>query len=154
MRKELREKMKNKKDRLLLESEVVAAVDKHTNNYNRLDDDVTCILEEVEEKATIITMKPEDYKHRDVPDDLFISPTSEVKKEENRFKTIRKVLDRYDKDISPNILRALSYAIHKDFGSDGIEEMMFWLKFFKHNFYSGSEFQKLLQKQIEEELGE
>lgn len=146
--------MKNKKDRLLLESEVVAAVDKHTNNYNRLDDDVTCILEEVEEKATIITMKPEDYKHRDVPDDLFISPTSEVKKEENRFKTIRKVLDRYDKDISPNILRALSYAIHKDFGSDGIEEMMFWLKFFKHNFYSGSEFQKLLQKQIEEELGE
>lgn len=146
--------MKNKKDRLLLESEVVAAVDKHTNNYNRLDDDVTCILEEVEEKATIITMKPEDYKHRDVLDDLFISPTSEVKKEENRFKTIRKVLDRYDKDISPNILRALSYAIHKDFGSDGIEEMMFWLKFFKHNFYSGSEFQKLLQKQIEEELGE
>lgn len=146
--------MKNKKDRLLLESEVIAAVDKHTNNYNRLDDDVTCILEEVEEKATIITMKPEDYKHRDVPDDLFISPTSEVKKEENRFKTIRKVLDRYDKDISPNILRALSYAIHKDFGSDGIEEMMFWLKFFKHNFYSGSEFQKLLQKQIEEELGE
>lgn len=146
--------MKNKKDRLLLESEVVAAVDKHTNDYNRLDDDITCILEEVEEKATIITMKPEDYKYKDVPDDLFISPTSEVKKEENRFKTIRKVLDRYDKDTSPNILRALSYAILKDFDSDDIEEMMLWLKFFKHNFYSGSEFQKLLRKQIEEELGE
>lgn len=144
--------MKNKKDRLLLESEVVAAVDKHTNNYNRLDDDITCILEEVKEEATIITMKSEDYKG--VSDDLFISPTSEVKKEENRFKTIRKVLDRYDKDISPNILRALSYAILKDFDSDDIEEMMLWLKFFKHNFYSGSEFQKLLQKQIEEELGE
>lgn len=146
--------MENKKDRLLLESEVIAAVDKHTNNYNRLDDDITCILEEVEEKATIITIKPEDYKHGDVSDDLFITPTSEVKKEENRFKTIRKVLDRYDKDISPNILRALSYTIHKDFGSDDIEEMMFWLKFFKHNFYSGSNFQELLQKQIEEELGE
>lgn len=146
--------MANKKDRLLLESGVIAAVDKHTNNYNRLDDDITCILEEVKEEATIITMKPEDYKYRDVPNDLFITPTSEVKKEENRFKTIRKVLDRYDKDISPNILRALSYAIHKDFGSDGIEEMMFWLKFFEHNFYSRSNFQELLQKQIEEELGE
>ena len=129
-------------------------MDKHTNNYNRLDDDITCILEEVKEEATIITMKPEDYKYRDIPNDLFITPTSEVKKEENRFKTIRKVLDRYDKDISPNILRALSYAIHKDFGSDGIEEIMFWLKFFEHNFYSGSNFQELLQKQIEEELGE
>lgn len=146
--------MANKKDRLLLESGVIAAVDKHTNNYNRLDDDITCILEEVKEEATIITMKPEDYKYRDIPNDLFITPTSEVKKEENRFKTIRKVLDRYDKDISPNILRALSYAIHKDFGSDGIEEIMFWLKFFEHNFYSGSNFQELLQKQIEEELGE
>lgn len=148
--------MANKKDRLLLESEVIAAVDKHTNNYNRLDNDITCILEEVKEEATIITIKPEDYKHRDGSDDdlFFIPPTSEVKKEENRFKTIRKVLDRYDKDISPNILRALSYAIHKDFDSDDIEEMMFWLKFFKHNFYSESEFQKLLQKQIEEELGE
>lgn len=115
--------MANKKDRLLRESEVIAAVDKHTNSYNRLDDDITCILEE-------------------------------VKKEENKFQTIRKVLDRYDKDISQNILRALSYAIHKDFDSDDIEEMMLWLKFFKYNFYSGSEFQKLLQKQIEEELGE
>ena len=146
--------MANKKDRLLRESEVIAAVDKHTNNYNRLDDDITCILEEVEEEAAIITIKPEDYKHGDVSGDLFITPTLEVKKEENRFKTIRKVLDRYDKDISPNILRALSYALHKDFGSDGIEEIMFWLKFFENNFYSGSEFQKLLQKQIEEELGE
>ena len=102
----------------------------------------------------LLVLKPEDYKHGDVSGDLFITPTLEVKKEENRFKTIRKVLDRYDKDISPNILRALSYAIHKDFGSDGIEEIMFWLKFFENNFYSGSEFQKLLQKQIEEELGE
>ena len=144
--------MENKKDRLLLESDVIAAVDKHTNSYNRLDDDITCILEEVKEEATIITMKSEDYKG--IFNDLFITPTSEVKKEENRFKTIRKVLDRYDKDISPNILRALPYAIHKDFGSDGIEEMMFWLKFFENNFYSGSEFQELLQKQIEEELGE
>ena len=142
--------MENKKDRLLLESEVIAAVDKHTNNYNRLDDDITCILEEVNGIDNVEVTN----KRRGDMCLSFGVPEEETKKEDNRFKTIRKVLDRYDKDISPNILMALSYAIHKDFGSDGIEEMMFWLKFFKHNFYSESEFQKLLQKQIEEELGE
>lgn len=146
--------MVNKKDRLLLESEVIAAVDKHTNSYNRLDDDITCILEEVQEEACIITMKTDNYKGGDGSYILSIPPKEEVKKEENRFPTIRKVLGRYDKDTSPNILRAFSYAILKDFDSDDIEEMMLWLKFFKHNFYSGSEFQKLLQKQTEEELGE
>lgn len=142
--------MENKKDRLLLESEVIAAVDKHTNNYNRLDDDITCILEEVNGIDNIEVTN----KRRGDMCLSFCVPEEETKKEDNRFKTIRKVLDRYDKDIDPNILRALSYAIHKDFDSDDIEEMMFWLKFFKHNFYSESEFQKLLQKQIEEELGE
>ena len=145
--------MANKKDRLLRESEVIAAVDKHTNNYNRLDDDITCILEEVKEEAAIITIKSEDYKHGDFSGDLFITPTLEVKKEENRFKTIRKVLDRYYKDITLNIFMALPYAIYKDFSSDGIEEMIFWLKFFENNFDSGSNLQELLQKQIEEKLG-
>lgn len=142
--------MENKKDRLLLESEVIAAVDKHTNNYNRLDDDITCILEEVNGIDNVEVTN----KRRGDMCLSFGVPEEETKKEDNRFKTIRKVLDRYDKDISPNILMALSYAIHKDFGSDGIEEMMFWLKFFENNFYSGSNFQELLQKQIEEELGE
>lgn len=142
--------MENKKDRLLLESEVIAAVDKHTNNYNRLDDDITCILEEVNGIDNVEVTN----KRRGDMCLSFGVPEEETKKEDNRFKTIRKVLDRYDKDTSPNILRALSYAIHKDFGSDGIEEMMFWLKFFENNFYSGSNFQELLQKQIEEELGE
>lgn len=142
--------MENKKDRLLLENEVIAAVDKHTNNYNRLDDDITCILEEVNGIDNVEVTN----KRRGDMCLSFGVPEEETKKEDNRFKTIRKVLDRYDKDISPNILMALSYAIHKDFGSDGIEEMMFWLKFFENNFYSGSNFQELLQKQIEEELGE
>lgn len=142
--------MENKKDRLLLESEVIAAVDKHTNNYNRLDDDITCILEEVN---GIDNVEVTNKRRGDMCLSFGVSE-EETKKEDNRFKTIRKVLDRYDKDISPNILMALSYAIHKDFGSDGIEEMMFWLKFFENNFYSGSNFQELLQKQIEEELGE
>lgn len=39
-------------NRLLLESEVIKVVDKHTNDDSRLDDDISCILEEVD-TATI-----------------------------------------------------------------------------------------------------
>ena len=39
-------------DRYLLESEVVKAVDRHTGDDGRLDDDITCILEEVEDEFT------------------------------------------------------------------------------------------------------
>lgn len=39
-------------NRLLLESEVIKTVDKHTNDENQLDNDISCILEEVE-TATI-----------------------------------------------------------------------------------------------------
>ena len=34
-------------NRLLLESDVIKAVDKHTNDDDRLDNDISCILEEV-----------------------------------------------------------------------------------------------------------
>lgn len=34
-------------NRLLLESDVIRAVDSHTNDDNHLDDDISCILEEV-----------------------------------------------------------------------------------------------------------
>lgn len=34
-------------NRLLLESDVIKAVDKHTNDENQLDNDIRCILEEV-----------------------------------------------------------------------------------------------------------
>ena len=37
-------KMEN---RLSLESEVIKTVDKHTNDENQLDNDISCILEEV-----------------------------------------------------------------------------------------------------------
>ena len=39
-------------NRLLLESDVIRAVDKHTNDKNQLDNDISCIIEEVE-TATI-----------------------------------------------------------------------------------------------------
>lgn len=35
-------------NRLLFEKDVIKAVDKHTNDDSRLDDDISCILEEVE----------------------------------------------------------------------------------------------------------
>lgn len=34
-------------NRLLFESEVIKTVDKHTNDENQLDNDISCILEEV-----------------------------------------------------------------------------------------------------------
>lgn len=35
-------------DRLLRESDVIRAIDKHTSDDNKLDNDITCILENVE----------------------------------------------------------------------------------------------------------
>lgn len=34
-------------NRLLLERDVIKAIDKHTNDNNKLDNDISCILEEV-----------------------------------------------------------------------------------------------------------
>lgn len=45
--REAREKQKPKKMRLLNEKDVIKAVDKHTNEDDTLDDDISCILEEV-----------------------------------------------------------------------------------------------------------
>lgn len=42
-------KMTEKKTRLLCEDDVIKAVDKHTNDDESLDDDISCILEEVED---------------------------------------------------------------------------------------------------------
>ena len=42
-------KITEKKSRLLCEDDVVKAVDKHTNDDGTLDDDITCILEEVKD---------------------------------------------------------------------------------------------------------
>ena len=42
-------KMTEKKSRLLCEDDVIKAVDKHTNDDGSLDDDISCILEEVKD---------------------------------------------------------------------------------------------------------
>ena len=41
--------MTEKKTRLLCEDDVIKAVDKHTNDDGNLDDDISCILEEVKD---------------------------------------------------------------------------------------------------------
>lgn len=43
-------------NRLLLESDVIKAGDKHTNDDSQLDDDISCILEEV--KTATIELPP------------------------------------------------------------------------------------------------
>ena len=41
--------MTEKKTRLLCEDDVIKAVDKHTNDDGSLDDDISCILEEIKD---------------------------------------------------------------------------------------------------------
>ena len=40
-------------NRLLFEKDVIKAVDRHTNDDSQLDDDISCILEEVKTATTI-----------------------------------------------------------------------------------------------------
>lgn len=50
-------KMTEKKTRLLCEDDVIKAVDKHTNDDGSLDDDISCILEEVKSVSIIGSKK-------------------------------------------------------------------------------------------------
>ena len=50
-------KMEN---RLLFEKDVIRAVDKHTNDDSQLDDDISCILEEITSPIKVGSIKIED----------------------------------------------------------------------------------------------
>ena len=50
-------KMIEKKTRLLCEDDVIKAVDKHTNDDGSLDDDISCILEEVKDVSIVGSKK-------------------------------------------------------------------------------------------------
>ena len=52
------------KNRLLWENEVIKVIDKHTNDDEKLDNDISCILEEVDSGWTkcIDGQMPEDYE--------------------------------------------------------------------------------------------
>ena len=49
--------MAEKKTRLLCEDDVIKAVDKHTNDDGSLDDDISCILEEVKDVSIVGSKK-------------------------------------------------------------------------------------------------
>ena len=57
--------MTEKKTRLLYEDDVIKAVDKHTNDDGSLDDDISCILEEV--KDVVIAGSKEAMKELNKP---------------------------------------------------------------------------------------
>ena len=58
-------KMTEKNTRLLCEDDVIKAVDKHTNDDGSLDDDISCILEEV--KDVVIAGSKETMKELNKP---------------------------------------------------------------------------------------
>ena len=61
-------KMTEKKTRLLCEDDVIKAVDKHTNDDGSLDDDISCILEEVKDYRDKIACEIEKTTMNIVPE--------------------------------------------------------------------------------------
>ena len=87
-------------NRLLLESDVIKAVDKHTNDENQLDNDISCILKEskspvfVASKAALNNLKVENepkQKQRRVL--LFENENLDLEQRGNRY-----YLSLYDKE--------------------------------------------------------
>lgn len=87
-------------NRLLLESDVIRAVDKHTYDDNQLDNDISCILEEVNpvvlvgSKEAMNSLKPENkpvQKQRRVL--LFENENVDLEQRGNKY-----YLSLYDKE--------------------------------------------------------
>lgn len=81
--------------RLLFESDVIRAVDKHTTN-DKLDDDISCILEEITSPIKIGSIKIDDeplQKQRRVL--LFENENLDLEQRGNRY-----YLSLYDKEGS------------------------------------------------------
>ena len=81
-------------NRLLFEKDVIRAVDKHTNDDNKLDDDISCILEEITSPIKVGSIKIEDkqiQKQRRVL--LFENENLDLEQRGNRY-----YLSLYDKE--------------------------------------------------------
>lgn len=73
-------------NRLLFESDVIKAVDKHTKDDDRLDDDISCILEEITSPIQVGSIKIEDkpvQKQRRVL--LFENENLDLEQRGNRY---------------------------------------------------------------------
>lgn len=81
-------------NRLLFEKDVIRAVDKHTKDDNRLDDDISCILEEITSPIQVGSIKIEDnpiQKQRRIL--LFENGNLDLEQRGNRY-----YLSLYDKE--------------------------------------------------------
>lgn len=73
-------------NRLLFEKDVIRAVDKHTTNDSQLDDDISCILEEITSPIQVGSIKIEDnpiQKQRRVL--LFENENLDLEQRGNRY---------------------------------------------------------------------
>lgn len=78
------------KSRLLREDDIIRAVDKHTNDDNTLDNDITCILEEVKSPwiKCIEGQMPEDFeenKDKKIINVLVTTSTGKVTKVQRMY---------------------------------------------------------------------
>ena len=81
-------------NRLLFEKDVIRAVDKHTNDDSRLDNDISCILEEITSPIQVGSIKIEDnpmQKQRRIL--LIENENIDLKQRGNRY-----YLSLYDKE--------------------------------------------------------
>ena len=81
-------------NRLLFEEDIIKAVDKHTKDDDRLDDDISCILEEITSPIQVGSIKIEDnpiQKQRRIL--LFENENLDLEQRGNRY-----YLSLYDKE--------------------------------------------------------
>ena len=81
-------------NRLLFEKDVIKAVDRHTNDDSQLDDDISCILEEITSPIKVGSIKIEDnpiQKQRRVL--LFENENLDLEQRGNKY-----YLSLYDKE--------------------------------------------------------
>lgn len=102
-------------NRLLFESDVIKAVNRHTNRYGNLDDDISCILEEVKSpiiigsKESIDNLKTENKQvHRQRRVLLFENENLDLEQRGNRY-----YLSLYDKE--GNFQREVTIDVKDDY---------------------------------------
>ena len=96
-------------NRLLFEEDIIKAVDKHTKDDDRLDDDISCILEEITSPIKVGSIKIEDkpiQKQRRVL--LFENENLDLEQRGNRY-----YLSLYDKE--GKFQREVTIAVKDDY---------------------------------------
>lgn len=101
-------------NRLLFEEDIIKAVDKHTKDDNRLDDDISCILEEITSPIRVGSIKIEDkpiQKQRRIL--LFENENLDLEQRGNKYYlSLYDTIGRFKKevtiDMKDDILEILS----------------------------------------------